>query len=79
MFFIITRHKSQKKEDFNKNIHITHDYTRKSGVVYMEILLPDHAPAEYADRADLWSEVEKIENAKNANLRGRLKLPSPEN
>lgn len=30
-----------------------HDYTRKGGVVHTEILLPDHAPAEYADRAVL--------------------------
>ena len=30
---------------------MTHDYTHKGGVVHTEILLPDHAPAEYADRA----------------------------
>lgn len=29
---------------------MTHDYTHKGGVVHTEILLPDHAPAEYADR-----------------------------
>ena len=44
---------------------MTHDYTHKGGVVHTEILLPDHAPAEYADRAVLWNEVEKIEKAKN--------------
>lgn len=47
---------------------MTHDYTHKGGVVHTEILLPDHAPAEYADRAVLWNEVEKIEKAKNAQL-----------
>jgi hypothetical protein len=31
----------------------THDYTRKGGVVHTEILLPEHAPAEYADRVTL--------------------------
>ena len=30
---------------------MTHDYTHKGGVVHTEILLPDHAPAKYADRA----------------------------
>jgi len=30
-----------------------HDFTRKGGVAHTEILLPDHAPAEYADRAVL--------------------------
>ena len=77
MFFIITRHKSQKKEDFNKNIHITHDYTHKGGVVHTEILLQDHAPAEYVDRTDLWSEVEKIENAKNAQLTWEIEIALP--
>ena len=27
---------------------ITHDYTRKGGIVHTEILLPDNAPAETA-------------------------------
>ncbi len=40
---------------------MTHDYTHKGGVVHTEILLPDHAPAEYADKTVLWNEVEKIE------------------
>lgn len=47
---------------------VTHDYTRKGGIVHTEILLPDHAPAEYADRSLLWNAVEKIEKAKNAQL-----------
>ena len=37
------------------------DYTRKGGVVCTEILLPSHAPAEYADRQTLWNAVEKAE------------------
>ena len=45
---------------------MTHDYTHKGGVVHTEILLPDHAPAAFSDRAVLWNEVEKIEKAKNA-------------
>lgn len=27
----------------------THDYTRKRHVVYTEVMLPEHAPPEYAD------------------------------
>ena len=56
---------------------ITHDYTRKGGVVYTEILLPDHAPAEYADRAVLWNAVEKIEKAKNAQLAREIEIALP--
>ena len=33
---------------------LTHDYTRKGGVVHTEILLPGHAPAAFSDRAVLW-------------------------
>ena len=44
------------------------DYSRKGGVVHTEILLPDNAPSEYADRAVLWNAVEKIEKAKNSQL-----------
>ena len=44
------------------------DYTRKGGVVYTEILLPPHAPLEYADRQTLWNAVEAAERGKNAQL-----------
>ena len=56
---------------------MTHDYTRKGGVVHTEILLPDNAPAEYADRAVLWNAVEKIEKAKNAQLAREIELALP--
>ena len=44
------------------------DYTRKGGVVYTEILLPPHAPHEYAGRQTLWNAVEAAERGKNAQL-----------
>ena len=44
------------------------DYTRKGGVICPEILLPPHAPPEYADRQTLWNAVEKAERGKNAQL-----------
>ncbi len=62
---------------------ITHDYTRKSGVVHTEILLPDNAPAEYVNcqsgslRAVLWNAVEKIEKAKNSQLAREIELALP--
>lgn len=55
----------------------THDYTRKGGVVHTEILLPDHAPADFSDRAVLWNAVEKIEKAKNAQLARKIELALP--
>ena len=44
------------------------DYTRKGGVICSEILLPSHAPPEYADRETLWNAVEKAECGKKAQL-----------
>ena len=46
----------------------TSDYTRKGGVICSDILLPPHAPPEYADRQTLWNAVEKVERNKNAQL-----------
>jgi len=56
---------------------ITNDYTRKGGVVHTEIMLPERAPPEYADRAVLWNAVEKIEKAKNAQLAREIELALP--
>ena len=56
---------------------ITHDYTRKGGVVHTEILLPEHAPKEYADRSTLWNAVEQIEKNKNSQLAREIELALP--
>lgn len=47
---------------------VTHDYTKKQGVVHTEILLPPEAPAEYLFRAKLWNAVEAAEKSTNARL-----------
>ena len=44
------------------------DYTRKSGVLHTEILLPAHAPACFRDRATLWNAVEAAERHPKAQL-----------
>lgn len=47
---------------------VTHDYTKKQGVISKEIYLPDHAPEEYKDRKTLWNSVELFEKNSNAQL-----------
>lgn len=45
------------------------DYTHKAGVLYSEIVLPEHAPERLRDPEVLWSEVEALEGTrKNASL-----------
>ena len=46
----------------------THDYTKKSGVVFTEILTPEYVPERLTDRETLWNEVEKVEKSKRAQL-----------
>ena len=46
----------------------THDYTKKSGVVFAEILTPEYVPERLTDRETLWNEVEKVEKSKRAQL-----------
>lgn len=55
----------------------THDYTHKGGIYSSCILLPSHAPKEYADRSTLWNAVEKIEKAKNSQLAREIEVSIP--
>lgn len=56
---------------------ITHDYTRKGGIAYTEILLPENAPEVYKDRATLWNAVERVEKASNAQLAREIEIALP--
>lgn len=56
---------------------ITHDYTKKTGIVHTEILLPPHAPSDFADRSILWNSVEKIEKSKNSQLAREIEVALP--
>ena len=56
---------------------ITHDYTRKSGIAYTEIMLPSHAPPDFQNRSALWNSVEKIEKSKNSQLAREIELAIP--
>jgi hypothetical protein len=56
---------------------VTHDYTKKGGVVYSEIILPAHAPPEFSDRSILWNSVEKSEKSRNAQLAREIEIALP--
>ena len=56
---------------------MTHDYTRKGGVVYTEIMLPPHAPPSFSDRATLWNNLELYEKAGNAQLAREIDAALP--
>lgn len=54
-----------------------HDYRKKSGVVYSEIMLCENAPKEYEDRSTLWNAVEKIEKSGSAQLAREYEIALP--
>ena len=56
---------------------ITHDFTRKRGIVHTEVLLPPHAPPDFTDRSTLWNAVEKIEKSKNSQLAREIEVALP--
>ncbi len=55
----------------------THDYSRRQGVAYREIMVPEHAPAWLADRETLWSTVEKMETRVDAQLAREINAALP--
>ena len=56
---------------------LTHDYTKKGGIVHSEILLPSNAPPDFQDRGTLWNSVEQIEKACNSQLARELEVALP--
>ena len=47
---------------------VHHDYTRKQGLIWQQIFLPESAPAEWSDRGTLWNAVEENEKTKDSRL-----------
>ena len=47
---------------------VQHDYTRKKGLVWQQVFLPDYAPQEWQDRGVLWNAVEENEKTKDSRL-----------
>lgn len=53
------------------------DFSKKSGIVFSQILLPDEAPKCFTDRQTLWNSVMEIEKAKNAQVAREIELALP--
>lgn len=66
---------AEKLED--KETGLTHDYTKKQGVVHREIMLPEYAPEEYKNREVLWNEVQKAEKRSDAQFAREIEVALP--
>jgi hypothetical protein len=51
---------------------VPHDYTKKSDVLYNEIMLPPDSPLNLYDREILWNKVEEINTRANSQLAHEL-------
>ena len=55
----------------------SHDFTQKRGIAHTEIMLPENAPPEFADRQTLWNAVERAEKRKDARLAREIVIALP--
>ena len=53
---------------YNDYDGIQHDYTRKHGLIYQEVMLPPMAPPKWKNREQLWNAVEAAEKTKDSRL-----------
>lgn len=65
----------EKLKDFSNGE--TYDYTRKSGVVYAEIIAPEGSPEWAKNRESLWNAAEAIEKRKDAQVAREIEVALP--
>ncbi|NOU23380.1 MAG: MobA/MobL family protein [Methyloglobulus sp.] len=54
-----------------------HDYTRKGGVEYIKLVLPENAPSWSVDREALWNAAEQAETRKNSTVAREFEVALP--
>ena len=64
-------------EIHNEYDGVTHDFTRKRGLVWQQVFLPKNAPPEWTDRSVLWNAVEAAEKSKDSRLARELVVALP--
>ena len=62
---------------YNEYDGMTHDYSKRKGVIYSEIILPENAPKEYLDRSKLWNAIEKVSIRKDARTAREIEVAIP--
>jgi hypothetical protein len=62
---------------YDEETGLTHDFTKKRGVVFTEVALPAYAPPEYASRDVLWNAVQKAEKKSDAQLAREIEVALP--
>ena len=64
-------------EIYNEYDGVTHDFTRKRGLVWQQVFLSKNAPPEWKSRSVLWNAVESAEKSKDSRLARELVVVLP--
>ncbi len=64
-------------ELFDERLQRAQDFSRKPGVVFSQVRLPNGAPGRWRDRATLWNEIERIEVRRDAVLAREVEVALP--
>lgn len=56
---------------------VHHDYTRKAGLGYAQVFVPDNAPRGWLNRENLWNAVEQAEISKDSRLARQFIMALP--
>lgn len=64
-------------EIHNEYDGVTHDFTRKRGLVWEQFFLPQNASPEWKSRSNLWNAVEAAEKSKDSRLARELVVALP--
>lgn len=64
-------------EIHNEYDGVTHDFTRKRGLVWEQVFLPQNAPPEWNSRSNLWNAFEAAEKSKDSRLARELVVALP--
>ena len=59
---------------YDRYYGLTHDYTRKGGIVHSEILLPSYANPDFFIRETLWNSVDMAENRKDSRTAREVEI-----
>jgi len=62
---------------YDERTGVTHDYTRKRGVLHCEVVLPEAAPHWAEKREQLWNQAEAAEHRKNSTVAREFELALP--
>ena len=61
----------------NERTGVLYNYTRKPGLVWQAVFLPDNAPRAWADRSVLWNAVEAREKTSVSHLAREVVVALP--